>query len=160
MLEINSKNSFLYPNIEAIEEAKTNHNDGKPIIQVNLLSYHETAKYKDERLNTISGKEAYNKYSEVAIKAVTKVGGKFIWFSKVRLTMIGSDKDQWDDIGIVMYPNLDKFVEMIDFDWYKKAIYHREAGLKDTRLITCHDMPRTLRFQFWLVKWFGKIIFR
>tara|TARA_B100001175_G_C19320110_1_gene547317 strand:- start:605 stop:829 length:225 start_codon:yes stop_codon:yes gene_type:complete len=74
--------------------------------------------------------------------------------------MVGRDIDQWDDVGIVMYPNLDKFVEMIDFDWYKQAIYHREAGLRDTRLITCYDMPRSMRFQLWLARWFGKIIFR
>ena len=160
MLEINPNNSFLFPSKEAIEEARKNHNDGKPIIQVNLLSYRKTAKYEDESLNIISGEEAYKKYAEVAIKAVNKVGGRFLWYSKVRLTMVGRDIDQWDDVGIVMYPNLDKFVEMIDFDWYKQAIYHREAGLRDTRLITCYDMPRSMRFQLWLARWFGKIIFR
>ena len=88
MLEINPDNSFLFPSKEAIEEAKKNHNDGKPIIQVNLLSYRKTAKYEDKNLNNISGEEAYKKYAEVAIKAVTKVGGKFLWYSKVRLTMV------------------------------------------------------------------------
>ena len=160
MLEINSENAFLFPSKEAIEEARKNHNDGKPIIQINLLSYRKTAKYEDGNLNTISGEEAYKKYAKVAIKAVSKVGGRLLWYSKVRLTMVGPDINQWDDVGIVTYPNLDKFIEMIDFDWYKEAIYHREAGLRDTRLITCYDMPRSMRFQFWLAKWFGKIIFR
>ena len=54
MLEINPDNSFLFPSKEAIEEAKKNHNDGKPIIQVNLLSYRKTAKYEDKNLNNIS----------------------------------------------------------------------------------------------------------
>jgi len=75
MLEINPDNSFLLPSKEAIQEARKKHNDGKPIIQVNLLSYRKTAKYEDKSLNTISGEEAYKKYAEVAIKAVTKVGG-------------------------------------------------------------------------------------
>jgi len=74
--------------------------------------------------------------------------------------MFGPDIDQWDEVGIVMYPNLDKFVEMTKFDWYTKAIHHREAGLRDTRLITCYDMPKSIRFQLWIAKWFGKIIFR
>ena len=72
MLEINPDNAFLFPSEEAIEEARKNHNDGKPIIQVNLLSYRKTAKYEDKDLNTISGEEAYNKYAKIAIKAVTK----------------------------------------------------------------------------------------
>ena len=160
MLEINPDNAFLFPSEEAIEEARKNHNDGKPIIQVNLLSYHKTAKYEDTSLNTISGEEAYKKYAKVAIKAVTKVGGRFLWYSKVRLTMVGPNLHEWDDVGIVMYPNLDKFIEMVNFDWYKEAIHHREAGLRDTRLITCYDMPRSIRLQLWFARWFGKFLFR
>ena len=53
MLEINPDNAFLFPSEEAIEDARKNHNDGKPIIQVNLLSYRKTAKYEDKDLNTI-----------------------------------------------------------------------------------------------------------
>jgi pyruvate-formate lyase-activating enzyme len=72
MLYTNPDNAFLFPSEEAMEEARKNHNDGKPLIQVNLLSYHKTAKYEDESLNTISGEEAYKKYAKVAMKAVTK----------------------------------------------------------------------------------------
>lgn len=160
MLYTNPDNAFLFPSEEAMEEARKNHNDGKPLIQVNLLSYHKNAKYEDENLNTISGEEAYKKYAKVAMKAVTKVGGRFLWYSKVRLTMIGPDLHEWDDVGIVMYPNLDKFVEMANLDWYKASLHHREAGLRDTRLITCYDMPRSIRFQIWLARWFGKFLFR
>ena len=148
MLEINSNNSFLLPNNDAIEDAMKNHNDGQSIIQVNLLSYHEIAKYKDESLNTISGEEAYKKYSKVAIKAVNKVGGRFYGI-QVRLTMVGPVIDQWDDVGIVMYPNLEKFIEMIEYDWYRK-LYIIVKQVKNTRLITCYNMPRHIRFQFWL----------
>ena len=53
MLYTNPDNAFLFPSEEAMEEARKNHNDGKPLIQVNLLSYHKTAKYEDESLNII-----------------------------------------------------------------------------------------------------------
>ena len=95
MNEISLNNSFLLPKNEVIEEAMKNHNDGQSIIQINLLSYRKIAKYEDESLNTISGEEAYKKYSKVAIKAVNKVGGRFLWYSKVRLTMVGPVIDQW-----------------------------------------------------------------
>ena len=74
--------------------------------------------------------------------------------------MVGPDLHAWDDVGIVMYPNLDKFIEMVNFDWYKEAIHHREAGLRDTRLITCYNMPRSIRLQLWFARWFGKFLFR
>ena len=39
MLYKNPDNAFLFPNEEVMEEARKNHNDGKPLIQINLLSY-------------------------------------------------------------------------------------------------------------------------
>ena len=53
--------------------------------------------------------------------------------------MIGPDKNKWDEVGIVWYPNMKKFLEMTEIDWYKSSFVHREAALNDTRLITCYD---------------------
>lgn len=151
---------FIIPTEQTIEYAKKNHDDGKPLVQINLFSYNKNAKYKDSTLNTISGRDAYKKYSDIATKAVMKVGGKVLWWSRIRLTMIGPDKDKWDEVGVVWYPNMKKFLEMTEIDWYKTSFIHREAALADTRLITCYDMSQSMKIKLRLASWFGRFFFK
>ena len=151
---------FIVPTEETIKYAKKNHDDGKPLVQINLFSYNKNAKYENVALNNISGRDAYKKYAEVATKAVAKVGGKVLWWSKIRLTMIGPDKNKWDEVGVVWYPNMKKFLEMTEIDWYKSSFVHREAALDDTRLITCYDMTLSMKIKLKIASWFGKILFR
>ncbi|MDG2287328.1 MAG: DUF1330 domain-containing protein [Candidatus Marinimicrobia bacterium] len=151
---------FIIPTEQTIEYAKKNHDDGKPLVQINLFSYNKNAKYKDSTLNTISGRDAYKKYSDIATKAVMKVGGKVLWWSRIRLTMIGPDKDKWDEVGVVWYPNMKKFLEMTEIDWYKTSFIHREAALADTRLITCYDMSQSMKMKLRLASWFGRFFFK
>jgi len=151
---------FIIPTEKTIEYAKKNHDDGKPLVQINLFSYNKNAKYKDSTLNTISGRDAYKKYSDIATKAVMKVGGKVLWWSRIRLTMIGPDKDKWDEVGVVWYPNMKKFLEMTEIDWYKTSFIHREAALADTRLITCYDMSQSMKMKLRLASWFGRFFFK
>jgi hypothetical protein len=89
---------FIIPTEQTIKYAKENHDDENPIVQINLFSYNKNAKYKDITLNDISGRDAYKKYANIATKAVIEVGGKVLWWSKIRLTMIGPDKDKWDEV--------------------------------------------------------------
>ncbi len=151
---------FIIPTEQTIEYAKKNHDDGKPLVQINLFSYNKNAKYKDSTLNTISGRDAYKKYSDIDTKAVMKVGGKVLWWSRIRLTMIGPDKDKWDEVGVVWYPNMKKFLEMTEIDWYKTSFIHREAALADTRLITCYDMSQSMKMKLRLASWFGRFFFK
>ena len=113
---------FITPSKETIKYAKKNHDDGKPLVQINLFSYNENAKYENVALNNISGRDAYKKYAKVATKAVSKVGGKVLWWSKIRLTMIGPDKNKWDEVGIVWYPNMKKFLEMTEKVLHKERL--------------------------------------
>ena len=151
---------FIIPTEQTIEYAKKNHDDGKPLVQINLFSYNKNAKYKDSTLNTISGRDAYKKYSDIATKAVMKVGGKVLWWSRIRLTMIGPDKNKWDEVGVVWYPNMKKFLEVTEIDWYKTSFIHREAALADTRLITCYDMSQSMKIKLRLASWFGRFFFK
>ena len=108
---------FIVPTEETIKYAKKNHDDGKPLVQINLFSYNEYAKYEDIALNNISGRDAYKKYAKVATKAVTKVGGKVLWWSKIRLTMIGPDKNKWDEV--IPFDKLwDRFRSIIFFSHF------------------------------------------
>ena len=61
---------------------------------------------------------------------------------------------------IMIYPNMKKFLEMTEIDWYKSSFVHREAALNDTRLITCYDMSLTMKIKLKIFSWFGKIFFR
>ena len=89
-----------------------------------------------------------------------KVGGKVLWWSRIRLTMIGPDKNKWDEVGVVWYPNMKKFLEMTEIDWYKTSFIHREAALADTRLITCYDMSQSMKIKLRLASWFGRFFFK
>ena len=110
-----------------------------PIVMVNLLKFREQASYKHDEA-PCSGKEAYGRYSEVAIKMVAKVGGKPIYMGKVKGLPIAPPEEQWDEVLLVQYPSAQAFATMLaDLD-YRAITKHRTAALEDARLIATTQM--------------------
>ncbi len=122
------------PRPNQIQEAISKIPKGVPVVMLNMLRFRETANYPDDRSN-ISGRDAYAKYSEKAFEHVKKVGGRLVWFGDAKGSIIGPSNESWDQIFLVRYPSIEKFMEMINRDSYREIVVHRSASLKDSRLI-------------------------
>jgi uncharacterized protein (DUF1330 family) len=113
---------------------------GGPLQFVNFLAFHDVAQYKNSDDSTmVSGEEAYNRYGAVAIQHVTEGGGSLFALNTVEQTLIGAD-DEWQQIIIVQYPNVDVFINMLRSPSYHAALHHRNAGLKATKLIVTRPL--------------------
>lgn len=127
---------LIEPTPERLQKFLEGIGDETPIVMINLLRYREQANYPEGFDATpCSGREAYGRYGQVAMKKVEGVGGRLLWAGKVELGLIATDDDQWDDVAIVQYPSRKAFVDMISQPDYMAATVHRTAGLADTRLI-------------------------
>lgn len=112
--------------------------DDGPIRMINLLRFRDVADYGDRpdpagESAPSTGAEAYRRYAAVAIAEVEAVGGSQFYYATVHQTVIGDE--EWDTVAIVEYPSRAAFLEMISKPSYQAGVYHRTAGLADTRLI-------------------------
>ena len=114
----------------------------QPIVMINLLKFHETARYADDggggrNDGGCSGLEAYMRYAEVATKKLAGLGGRVLWSGPAEHTFIGPPDVQWDMVAVVYYPSRATFLEMLAEEDYQAAHVHREAGVAHMHLIQC-----------------------
>lgn len=100
---------------------------------LNLVRFRETADYPDSRLAT--GAEAYAAYGRESYSVFSRLGGRIIWRGQFELLLIGPDEERWDACFIAEYPTIDAFVEMLRDPGYREAVKHRQAAVRDSRLI-------------------------
>jgi uncharacterized protein (DUF1330 family) len=107
-----------------------------PVVMINLLRYREHANYPvGFDASPCSGREAYQRYSAVAVVKVAEVGGKILWVGAVKASVIAPEGEEWDDAILVQYPSRAAFAEMVARPDYQAAAPHRTAALADSRLI-------------------------
>ncbi|MBK6799170.1 MAG: DUF1330 domain-containing protein [Acidobacteria bacterium] len=108
----------------------------KEITMLNLLRFREQAAYPEGSPHPpCSGREAYNRYSEVSIRTIAEVGGGVFWLGKAAATVIGPADESWDLVILVKYPSIGAFLTMLALPHYQQASTHRTAALLDSRLI-------------------------
>ena len=100
-----------------------------PIKMVNLLKFKDKADYKDGRQTSLSGKEAYQIYTDEVQGHLEKVGGKSIFLGEVERLMLGEVEELWDWVVIAEYPSRKAMLEMVMDSEYQKSEEHRSAGL-------------------------------
>ena len=106
------------------------------ITMLNLLRFREQAAYPEGSPHQpCSGREAYNRYSEVSIKTIAEVGGGVFWLGKAAATVIGPADESWDLVILVKYPSIDAFLTMLALPHYQQASTHLTAALADSILI-------------------------
>lgn len=108
-----------------------------PLQFVNLLAYHEKARYPaDHPLASrgLSGAEAYGLYGAVALRHVTRRGGRLTLLNDVEQTIIGPEEG-WQQIATMQYPSTDAFVDMVRDPDYTAGLVHRDAGLARTLVL-------------------------
>ena len=103
--------------------------DGAPIYMVNLLKYKDRAEYADGRETELSGREAYNLYSQGVKACLAKVGGSITFAGNVRRLTLGSVEELWDDVAVAMYPSRSAMLQMMQLPEMQEIGQHRAAGL-------------------------------
>lgn len=107
-----------------------------PVTMLNLLRFRDQAAYPDAMdITPCSGRAAYARYSEVALRHVHAVGGELVVMADVLGRFIGPETEAWDEMLLVRYPSLGAFLEMIGNPDYQAGAVHRSAALADARLI-------------------------
>ncbi|MHC5112650.1 MAG: DUF1330 domain-containing protein [Planctomycetota bacterium] len=105
----------------------------EPVMMLNLVRFREQAAYEDGRAAT--GAEAYAAYGEASGPIFRRVGGEIVWRGKPELMVIGPKDKHWDMIFVARYPTAAAFLEMVTDPDYRLAVKHRQAAVKDSRLI-------------------------
>ena len=104
-----------------------------PVHMLNLLRFRETAAYDDGTVAT--GLEAYRSYARESGPIFQALGGRIVWSGDFQLTLTGPADEAWDLCFIAEYPSAEAFIGMIRDPDYKKAVRHRTAAVKTSRLI-------------------------
>jgi uncharacterized protein (DUF1330 family) len=116
-----------------------------PLQFVNLLGYHEQARYPaghELAGRGGSGAEAYARYGGVAARHVAKRGGRLAAYNAVEQQLIGADGG-WHHVAIMEYPSTEAFLDMLRDPDYAAALVHRDAGLAKTAIIVTRPLlPR------------------
>lgn len=104
-----------------------------PIHMLNLIKLKDTAVYEDGTM--VSGSEAYSAYGRESGPIFKRVGGRIFWSGTFEIPLIGPTNEEWDVAFIAEYPSVQAFVDMVKDEDYQKAVRHRTAAVKTSRLI-------------------------
>ncbi len=107
--------------------------DSGPIWMLNLIRLRKTANYEDER--EASGADAYKDYARASEPFFKGVGGKIVWSGAPQAVLIGPDDEEWHLAFVAEYPSAAAFGEMVKNPGYQAIVHHRQAAVKDSRLI-------------------------
>ena len=86
-------------------------------------------------LNRYRDRDAYMRYGVVAAGVLDRVGGRILWHTDAKLTVIGEER--YDEVIAVWYPSLAAFNELATDPELLAAREHRLAGLEGASLICC-----------------------
>lgn len=135
--------SFYINQIEAQHNNPGKHNikvlksflendDGKGFYTINLYQYAKIAQYSQNKLNMISGRDAFDIFSAKMIKLLAKQGSHPIFASDWTHKLTSS----WDRVVIVRYRSRRDIAEIFITPEFTKASVHKWAGIaKHDRLL-------------------------
>ncbi len=125
-------NDYIDPTKEAFAEFRGNDRQG-PIHMLNLVRFREKAAYPDGR--DVTGAEAYAAYGRESFPVFSGLGGRIVWRGRFEMILIGPDDQRWDECFIAEYPSVSAFVDMVRDPVYREAVKHRQAAVRDSRLV-------------------------
>ena len=121
----------------------------RPIEMVNLVAVHAQAQYPDDHAMAakgLTGLQAYAEYGKHSGPVLSRVGGTIIWRGAFETVLIGPADEAWDIMFIARYPDAHAFLAMVSDPEYQKAVVHRQAAVRTSRLIRCANLPLTSEF--------------
>jgi uncharacterized protein (DUF1330 family) len=130
----------LKPTAEQIKAIVNSELEG-PVVMLNLLKYAERAT-GGAAASGITGAESYAKYGEEVQSKLAAVGARLLWRGRADSVVIGSERDDWDEVLLVEYPSRKAFLQMTGTKDYEKTAEHRTNALTDSRLIAMTELYR------------------
>ena len=124
------------PTADQVRALRYHGRDG-PVVMLNLLKFHERAKYPAGSPHApCSGAEAYRRYQTAFVETVGDVSrAEVVWEGPVNMPFIGDHSQDWDKCLLVRYPSRHHFLAMMANAAYRDALVHRYAGLERTVLL-------------------------
>ena len=124
-------------------------NRDAPLNMLNLVAFNDLANYPGDHAlarDGLTGAEAYGLYGKETAPILAKVGGSILWRGAFELTLIGPQEEAWDAVFIAAYPSAHAFLAMVSDPDYQKAVVHRQAAVKTSRLIRTQNAGTADRF--------------
>jgi uncharacterized protein (DUF1330 family) len=135
-----------------LEEVAAAVPDGQAIVMVNLLRYRDRAVYPPGTVtDAVTGRQAYEHYSQLTLPHLRKVGARPIWRADARGSLFAPEGERWDEVILVRYPSRSAFARMISNPDYQAGSIHRTAALEDSRLIPTISPQAIGRLAWWLI---------
>ena len=111
-----------------IQLVKTDPEGDTGIYMLNFMKYREHAVYAGQAEESVSGREADDRYAPVEVLAA--IGAHVCFVADV----VDASED-WDRIAVVRYATRCSFVEMQNRDDFQKKHVHKEAGMDHTTIM-------------------------
>jgi len=112
-----------------------------PVVMLNLNRYRERAAYAGDVPGglpaEVTGPEAYLRYGIVAAGVIARVGGSILWHTVPTGTVIGDERDRYDEVIAVWYPSHAAFLELVNDPELQAVREHRVAALEQAAVICC-----------------------
>ena len=109
-----------------------------PLNMLNLVRLNDLANYPGDHPRArdgLTGAEAYRLYGRESAPVLARVGGSILWRGRFEATLIGPQDEAWDVMFIAAYPSAHAFLAMISDPDYGRAVVHRQAAVRTSRLI-------------------------
>ena len=133
--------AYIDPSRDNFEAFKALPRD-EPIWMLNLVRFRERAEYPADHADANLARtcaEAYAAYGRTSGPVFTRVGGKIVWGGAMQTMVIGPHDERWDTVFIAHYPTAGAFLEMVTDPDYRRAVIHRQAAVRTSRLIRCQQ---------------------
>ncbi|QFT57392.1 hypothetical protein FIU94_01035 [Sulfitobacter sp. THAF37] len=111
---------------------------------LNLVAYNDKANYPGDHplaRDGLTGAEAYALYGKHSAPVLARVGGSLLWSGRFDVTLIGPQEETWDAMFIAAYPSAHAFLAMVSDPEYQRAVIHRQAAVRTSRLIRTTPRP-------------------
>ena len=120
-----------------------------PIHMLNLVQFFDQAEYPADHAlagQGLTGAQAYENYGAASGPVLARVGGEIVWRGGFEVSLIGAQDEQWDAMFIAQYPDAHAFLAMVTDPEYQNAVVHRQAAVKNSRLIRTKPLVTTGKF--------------
>ncbi len=104
---------------------------------INFFKIRDKAAYQNGAQLDLSGQGAFDKYAEVSMPTLDKVGGKFLMVASAE-GMFAGDAEDWDLVAIGSYPNTAALLNLFEDEGYRAVFHHRTAACEKQRVHVCN----------------------